>query len=601
MTGFEPCLGDQGRFGEVMTVRLGAPAEGAAGPCGVDGDLVRGEAEHRAGDHLVHRLELGPGPERGGLTVEENRDVERFHRRVGQEGEAVVHLDDLGRVRECGLGVSMALGDGQALFSRHRREFFSHFRRAAGFCLAVVPGDVQKAARLDRRPGGVCQNRHAAGHGNDVDHALHLACFGVVEAGRDRAEFRRAGQDGDEHVFRLMVHAEETDGAVGLVGSIDAREILADMDPVFRFLQGRFARDFLLGGKARQIAEGRRFAARMGGDALCDGNFRSGDAPVLGCSCNEHGPGGGTGLTILHEGIGDRAGTARSLHAEGEILVNGGVRRSEFGCHLCRVCVQFFGDQSCEASGVALPHVLMLVQDDDRVVGPDVNERLDEGGVIGGGPGGARHAEREHQAAGGTSRQFQEGAAAGSGRLERFFKHVQHGSGLHLVGGEVYRLTDPGIGGAAADIAVHGRIDVFVGRLGRFDEKGRCRHDLTGLAVTALGHLQFLPGGLNGLGCLAVNAFDGGDGCVADIFEHGLAGTDRHAVQMDRAGAALGNAATEFRSGHAEFVTKHPQKRCFRVRVDRARFSIDGEGGGHRERPPLACHLAEGSKLHRVV
>ena len=71
------------------------------------------------------------------------------------------------------------------------------------------------------------------------------------------------------------------------------------------------------------------------------------------------------------------------------------------------------------------------------------------------------------------------------------------------------RSADPVIGGAPADIAGHCRVDVFVGRFRNFGQQGCRRHDLTGLAVSALDHIQLSPGSLHGLGCGAIDALDG--------------------------------------------------------------------------------------------
>ena len=59
------------------------------------------------------------------------------------------------------------------------------------------------------------------------------------------------------------------------------------------------------------------------------------------------------------------------------------------------------------------------------------------------------------------------------------------------------RMRD--IGRAAADVAAHGVVDVGVGRLRVLLEQRRRRHDLAGLAIAALRHLQLDPGGLHRL------------------------------------------------------------------------------------------------------
>src|SRR6266849_6107940 len=57
--------------------------------------------------------------------------------------------------------------------------------------------------------------------------------------------------------------------------------------------------------------------------------------------------------------------------------------------------------------------------------------------------------------------------------------------------GRVNRGTDTGIRCATANIAAHGTVDVGIGRRRVLLEKRSGRHDLTALAITALGYLKF--------------------------------------------------------------------------------------------------------------
>ena len=50
----------------------------------------------------------------------------------------------------------------------------------------------------------------------------------------------------------------------------------------------------------------------------------------------------------------------------------------------------------------------------------------------------------------------------------------------------------------AANVAVHGVIDVVVGRMRRLFQKRRGLHDLSGLAIAALRHVERAPGLLKG-------------------------------------------------------------------------------------------------------
>src|SRR6266853_772751 len=73
-------------------------------------------------------------------------------------------------------------------------------------------------------------------------------------------------------------------------------------------------------------------------------------------------------------------------------------------------------------------------------------------------------------------------------------------------------LADPHISAAAADVPRHGSVDIAVGRVGVGREQGRRGHDLAGLAIAALRHLQLDPGLLNlSAGGRGANCLDGGD------------------------------------------------------------------------------------------
>ena len=53
------------------------------------------------------------------------------------------------------------------------------------------------------------------------------------------------------------------------------------------------------------------------------------------------------------------------------------------------------------------------------------------------------------------------------------------------------RLAYAYIGSAAAEISVHGGVDLLIGRLRMFHEQRRGGHDLSSLAIPALRHVDF--------------------------------------------------------------------------------------------------------------
>src|SRR4029450_4369815 len=97
----------------------------------------------------------------------------------------------------------------------------------------------------------------------------------------------------------------------------------------------------------------------------------------------------------------------------------------------------------------------------------------------------------------------------------------------------------PLISAASADIARHGGVDVVIARLRRFLQQRRRRHDLAGLAVAALRHLQLQPRLLQGRALRRLaDRLDRGDRTIADVVDRSLAGADRLAVEETRSGPA---------------------------------------------------------------
>src|SRR5258708_2697622 len=120
------------------------------------------------------------------------------------------------------------------------------------------------------------------------------------------------------------------------------------------------------------------------------------------------------------------------------------------------------------------------------------------------------------------------------------------------------RTTNADIGAATADIG--NAVDVGIGGIGLFLEQSRRRHDLARLAIAALRDIFGDPGGLHRMkltvsGCETLASGDvlAGYACHGD-----RAGAHRNAVDVNRAGAALRDAATEFRAGQSDLVAQRP-------------------------------------------
>ena len=124
------------------------------------------------------------------------------------------------------------------------------------------------------------------------------------------------------------------------------------------------------------------------------------------------------------------------------------------------------------------------------------------------------------------------------------------------------------VSAATANVAGHGSVDIGVGGIRISRQQGRGGHDLTGLAVTTLGYVQFHPSFLHG-GQFTVfrQPFNRGDVFTGYSGNWRGAGTDRRAVKVDRASTTLGDATTVLGADQANRVSEYPQQRCGRIHI----------------------------------
>jgi hypothetical protein len=133
------------------------------------------------------------------------------------------------------------------------------------------------------------------------------------------------------------------------------------------------------------------------------------------------------------------------------------------------------------------------------------------------------------------------------------------------LGGAFDRGANSRIGAAAADIARQRLINVGIRRLRDLRQQGRSRHDLSGLTVTALHHIKFGPGLLHRVRTVEGQALDGQDFLpVGHGRGRGNARTQRRAIDVHRAGTALGHATTELGAGQVRNITQDPEQRHVR-------------------------------------
>src|SRR4051812_27409398 len=145
----------------------------------------------------------------------------------------------------------------------------------------------------------------------------------------------------------------------------------------------------------------------------------------------------------------------------------------------------------------------------------------------------------------------------------------------------MHGLADALIRPAAANVG-HRLVDVGIGRLRLLLQQRRRRHDLPGLAVTALRHVDRGPCLLHRVRRIGREALDGAD-LVARLHgaERHRAGALHFAVDVHRACAALRDAAAVFGAGEADLFADDPQERCVRFGLYVAHFAVDVE----------LCHL----------
>src|SRR5229473_594900 len=126
------------------------------------------------------------------------------------------------------------------------------------------------------------------------------------------------------------------------------------------------------------------------------------------------------------------------------------------------------------------------------------------------------------------------------------------------VRGGVDRLAHLLKGATAADIG-DGLVDVLIGRLRLLLEECRDRHDHSALAIAALRDVIGDPGLLHLVQrALRRQPFDGDDLLADGLADLHAAGSHRDAVDVNRAGAALCNAATIFGAGQAGVFPDRP-------------------------------------------
>ena len=138
---------------------------------------------------------------------------------------------------------------------------------------------------------------------------------------------------------------------------------------------------------------------------------------------------------------------------------------------------------------------------------------------------------------------------------------------------------------AAADVAAHEVIDIGIGGIGLFIEERDCGHDLSGLAITALGNVFCNPSLLDGMKAVRRQALDGGDFLSGHAGNRRDTGTCHFAVDVHGASAAKRHTAPEFGPGHVQRVSQDPEQRHIRADVHSLELSVKDKRNGHGNPP----------------
>src|SRR4029453_17721032 len=118
-------------------------------------------------------------------------------------------------------------------------------------------------------------------------------------------------------------------------------------------------------------------------------------------------------------------------------------------------------------------------------------------------------------------------------------------------------------------------VDVLTARLGHLLEQRDSGHDLPRLAVAVLHDIELDPRFLYRLGHAGGQTLDGRDRASGHGRDRCRARTQRHAVDMNRACATLGDTAAVFRAGETELLADHPQEWRVRIAIELATRTVD--------------------------
>jgi len=123
--------------------------------------------------------------------------------------------------------------------------------------------------------------------------------------------------------------------------------------------------------------------------------------------------------------------------------------------------------------------------------------------------------------------------------------------------------TNTLIGPTAAEVPGHGAVDVSIGRVGIPFQEGHGIHDLSRLAITALGDIIGIPGPLDRM--IFGDPFNSSNLLPLGVFYRNLTGPFRLTVDMNGAGPAKRLSAAVLRARQSEVLSDDPEQRDIRT------------------------------------
>jgi hypothetical protein len=127
--------------------------------------------------------------------------------------------------------------------------------------------------------------------------------------------------------------------------------------------------------------------------------------------------------------------------------------------------------------------------------------------------------------------------------------------------------TNPLVSSAATDISSHGLSNLLFTGLGLGIEKGHGGHDLSRLAVAALGNIGFHPGLLDRMRAVFADVLDGAYLGAGNGTHGHNAGPHRLPPHVDRTSSTQANAATELGSRQSQNIPQVPEQWHFGIPI----------------------------------